>query len=336
MIKKILKTLTPAALACSLIFTGTAFAANFDNSEILEKYYKVRSTELEVNKHDGPMKSLQELKDFTVKDINVMKDNMVKEIKDLPISGDKKEMYVDYLIVEAKKNIKTDDKEEVLYQGLTPIKLSEMATWVANMELYLDRINLQISGNETFMSNEQKTYNNTVEEFNKYRQNNTYTKQRQLDVINEWDNKEITKESLKDLRKDIDNVHNGLIFPTESRYITSEFGWRIDPVYNVRAFHYGTDIGAPIGDKVMAIEDGIIISTGYNSSAGNHIKIRHNNGMYSRYLHLSKISVSEGEKVIQGETIGLIGNTGKSTGPHLHFEIRDKSDKEINPMQFYR
>ena len=336
--KKILKILTPAALALSLVFTGTTFAASFDNSEILEKYYKVRSAEIETNKHNGPMKSLQELKSFTDQDIKTMKESMVEEVKDIPMSDDKKDLYVDYLIREAKEKIKVNikEKEEVNDQGLTPIKLSEMATWVANMELYLDKISSQVSENEIFMSDEQKTYDDTVEEFRKYRQNNTYTKQRQLDVMNKWDKKEVTKDSLKELREDIDKVHNGLIFPVESRRITSEFGWRIDPVDNVRSFHSGTDISAPTGSKIMAIEDGIIISTGYHVDAGNYIKIRHSNGMYSRYLHLSKISVSQGEKVVQGQTIGLVGSTGKSTGPHLHLEIRDRSDTPMNAMNFYR
>lgn len=336
--KKILKILTTAALTLSLVFTSTAFAANFDNSEILEKYYKVRSAEIETNKHNGPMKSLQELKNFTDQDIKAMKESMTDEMKDIPVSDDKKELYVDYLIREAKDKIRvsTQEKKNISDQGLTPIKLSEMATWVANMELYLDKISLQISENKIFMADEQKTYDDTLEEFRQYRQNNTYTKQRQLDVMNKWDEKEVTKDSLKELREDIDKVHNGLIFPVESRFITSEFGWRIDPVDNVRSFHYGTDIAAPTGSDIMAIEDGIIIATGYNDSAGNYVKMRHNNGMYSRYLHLSKISVSQGEKVVQGQTIGLVGNTGKSTGPHLHFEIRDKSDTPVNAMQFYR
>lgn len=336
--KKILKILTPAALALSLVFTNVAHAASFDNSEILEKYYKVRSAEIETNKHNGPMKSLQELKDFTDQDIKAMKESMAEEVKDIPMSDDKKDLYVDYLIREAKEKIKVNikEKEEVNDQGLTPIKLSEMATWVANMELYLDKISSQVSENKIFMSDEQKTYDDTVEEFRKYRQNNTYTKQRQLDVMNKWDKKEVTKDSLKELREDIDKVHNGLIFPVESRRITSEFGWRIDPVDGVRSFHSGTDISAPAGSKIMAIEDGIIISTGYHVDAGNYIKIRHSNGMYSRYLHLSKISVSQGEKVVQGQTIGLVGSTGKSTGPHLHLEIRDRSDTPVNAMNFYR
>lgn len=329
--------LLSAILAATIVFSGTAYAADFNNSDILEKYYKVRAAELEKNKHDGPMKSLQELRDFTEKDIENMRNSMVEEAKDIPVPDDKKEMYVDYLIREAREKTRTENKQEkeILEQGMTPIRLSEMATWIVNMELYMNKIDAQVSANQTFMTNEQKAYNSTVQEFKKYRHNQTYTKQRQLDIMNKWDKESLTEDKLKELRKDIDNVHNGLIFPVESRNFTSHFGWRTDPINKARSFHSGTDIAAPSGSKVKVIEDGIITFTGYHESAGNYIKVRHNNGMYSRYLHLSKILVKEGQKVVQGEVIGLVGNTGRSTGPHLHFEIRDRSNAPLNAMSFY-
>ena len=104
--------------------------------------------------------------------------------------------------------------------------------------------------------------------------------------------------------------------------ITSPFGWRMHPVLKVKKFHSGVDIGAPSGATIVAAGDGTVISAGYSGGYGNMTMIDHGNGLVTVYGHQSRISVSVGQKVKKGQTIGAVGSTGMSTGPHLHFECR--------------
>ena len=104
--------------------------------------------------------------------------------------------------------------------------------------------------------------------------------------------------------------------------ITSRFGWRIHPLSGRRRFHSGLDIGAPSGTPVVATASGTVISAGWNGGYGKAIVIQHNDVQQTLYGHLSKISVQPGQQIAQGVVIGLVGSTGNSTGPHLHFETR--------------
>jgi murein DD-endopeptidase MepM/ murein hydrolase activator NlpD len=105
--------------------------------------------------------------------------------------------------------------------------------------------------------------------------------------------------------------------------ITSPFGYRTDPITGATAFHSGLDIGAPCGTPIKAAGTGVIISAGFNSGGyGNMTLINHGNGLSTLYGHQSSIIVSAGQSVAQGQVIGYVGSTGKSTGCHLHFEVR--------------
>jgi murein DD-endopeptidase MepM/ murein hydrolase activator NlpD len=104
--------------------------------------------------------------------------------------------------------------------------------------------------------------------------------------------------------------------------ITSRFGWRTHPLTGARRFHSGLDIGAPSGTPVVATAAGTIISAGWNGGYGKAIIIQHNGVQQTLYGHLSEISVEAGQTIEQGTVIGLVGSTGNSTGPHLHFESR--------------
>ncbi len=105
--------------------------------------------------------------------------------------------------------------------------------------------------------------------------------------------------------------------------ITSPFGYRTDPVTGATAFHSGLDFGAPCGTPIKAAGTGVIISAGFNRGGyGNMTLINHGNGLSTLYGHQSSIIVSEGQSVTQGQVIGYVGSTGKSTGCHLHFEVR--------------
>ena len=116
--------------------------------------------------------------------------------------------------------------------------------------------------------------------------------------------------------------------------INNEFGFRRNP-FGGRAyeFHPGMDIDGERGDVVIAPANGTVISAGYKGGYGNMVEIDHGNGLTTRYGHMSKIDAEVGETITRGKTIGYIGSTGRSTGPHLHFEVR-LNDKPINPRLF--
>ncbi len=105
-------------------------------------------------------------------------------------------------------------------------------------------------------------------------------------------------------------------------YVTSPYGYRIHPILGRKIFHEGIDIANKKGTLVHATADGVISSTKYSGSFGNNVLISHKYGFSTRYAHLSKILVDKGQKVKKGEVIGLMGSTGRSTGTHLHYEVR--------------
>jgi murein DD-endopeptidase MepM/ murein hydrolase activator NlpD len=113
------------------------------------------------------------------------------------------------------------------------------------------------------------------------------------------------------------------IYPlTNPSPVTSRFGWRTHPLTGNRRFHSGIDIGAPAGSPVVATGAGTVISAGWNGGYGKAIIIQHSDTQQTLYGHLSEISVQAGQTIAQGTVIGLVGSTGNSTGPHLHFESR--------------
>lgn len=103
--------------------------------------------------------------------------------------------------------------------------------------------------------------------------------------------------------------------------VTDEFGWRIHPVYGTRHFHDGTDFNAPVGTPVAAAADGTVIMAQYYGGYGKAIKVDHGGGVVTLYGHLSSYDVEVGQKVAAGQVIARSGNTGTSTGPHLHFSV---------------
>ena len=116
---------------------------------------------------------------------------------------------------------------------------------------------------------------------------------------------------------------NGYVPPLDGEIrISSGFGYRIHPISKVRKLHSGIDLPAPIGTKVYATAGGKVISSDYGSGLGFYVAIDHGNRVISRYLHLSTLGARVGDVVKQGQVIGLVGSTGNSTGPHLHFELK--------------
>jgi murein DD-endopeptidase MepM/ murein hydrolase activator NlpD len=112
----------------------------------------------------------------------------------------------------------------------------------------------------------------------------------------------------------------GLTQPVPGR-ITSGYGYRTHPILGYRRFHRGLDIGAGHGTPILATTDGVVARAGWGGGYGNVVELRHSGGLATRYGHMSRISVSGGQRVRQGQVIGYVGSTGLSTGPHLHYEM---------------
>lgn len=125
----------------------------------------------------------------------------------------------------------------------------------------------------------------------------------------------------------------GFIWPLSSHNITSDYGTRTDPIDGSTSYHNGVDIGAPSGSEIYAVADGQVAWSYYSSTAGNWIGIDHGGDIYSVYMHCSVSYVKEGDIVKQGDVIGLVGSTGRSTGPHLHLSIR-AGGQYVNPHSY--
>ncbi len=110
--------------------------------------------------------------------------------------------------------------------------------------------------------------------------------------------------------------------PVRNAVFGSSFGYRNDPFSGLRSRHDGLDFSAPTGTPVVAAADGVVLTASYHQEFGNMIDVDHGDGLISRYAHLSAMDVVESQIVRRGEKIGAVGTTGRSTGPHLHFEVR--------------
>lgn len=118
------------------------------------------------------------------------------------------------------------------------------------------------------------------------------------------------------------------------KYMASGYGWRIDPVYHTRRFHAGMDFTAPTGTPIYATGNGTVMSAGWKQGYGNCVEINHGYGYVTLYGHMSAIKTNSGKAVKRGDVIGLVGSTGKSTGPHLHYEVHLRGEI-MNPANYY-
>jgi murein DD-endopeptidase MepM/ murein hydrolase activator NlpD len=141
--------------------------------------------------------------------------------------------------------------------------------------------------------------------------------------------------------KKLDNIAESAIAvpsdkPVKSAEFTSGYGIRSDPFRGSAAKHAGIDLAAPVGTPIYATADGVVSESGYNSGGyGNLIKLDHGRGIETRYGHLSSIMVRSGQRVVRGQQIGRMGSTGRSTGSHLHYEVRIDG-RAVNPIPFMK
>lgn len=124
------------------------------------------------------------------------------------------------------------------------------------------------------------------------------------------------------------------INPVEIMRFSSHFGYRTDPFQGRRKNHKGVDIPGPVGTPIYATADGIVGRAQWVSGYGKYIEVEHGNAIQTRYGHLSGMNVVPGQRVKQGELIGFMGSTGRSTGSHLHYEVRIAGEP-VNPMSFF-
>ncbi len=124
------------------------------------------------------------------------------------------------------------------------------------------------------------------------------------------------------------------VFPLASyTRVSSDYGYRIHPTLHVKQFHNGVDFAAPKGVAIYAAYDGVVAASAYSATMGNYVMINHGGGLYTIYMHASKLCVSKDEIVVRGEKIAEVGSTGRSTGNHLHFTVR-KNGEYMSPWEY--
>ena len=160
------------------------------------------------------------------------------------------------------------------------------------------------------------------------------------------ENKEVTYDDVVNLindekepdNTDVEGLEAFIIQPVSNKdlnRIASGFGNRVDPVYKVRKFHAGLDFTAPTGTPIYATADGTIKDASFNAGGyGNHVIIEHGFGMQTLYGHMYKIKAKKGQSVKRGEVIGYVGSTGKSTGPHCHYEVH-RNGVPVDPIYYF-
>ena len=161
---------------------------------------------------------------------------------------------------------------------------------------------------------------------------------RQVDLLTRQMDDRTEKLGVLDSLMIVDSAKKKLlpsILPVAGGWYSSNFGWRIDPFNGVRAFHEGMDFMAEAGTQAHAAAGGVVAFADFHPQYGNMIEIDHGNGLITRYAHLSKRLVKMGDVVLSGGTIGQVGSSGRATGPHLHFEVR-QNGAPLNPVRFLR
>lgn len=121
--------------------------------------------------------------------------------------------------------------------------------------------------------------------------------------------------------------------PINAAYNSSSYGWRIDPFNGNKAFHEGLDFTANTGTPIRAAADGIVSEAIHTPDYGNLVKIQHGSGLETRYAHASKLLVKAGDRIVKGQVVAEVGSTGRSTGPHLHYEIR-LNGEALDPRKY--
>jgi murein DD-endopeptidase MepM/ murein hydrolase activator NlpD len=157
------------------------------------------------------------------------------------------------------------------------------------------------------------------------------------ELENSFDTQSLGLIQLQDYLITEDNIKSAIPAgrPIEKGWISSYYGYRVDPFNGKKTFHHGLDFAGKAGSDVLAVADGIVSWQGTRGGYGEMIEIDHGNGYQSRYAHNKKLVVKLGDRIKKGQAIALMGSTGRSTGPHVHFEIL-RDGKTVNPANFVK
>lgn len=150
---------------------------------------------------------------------------------------------------------------------------------------------------------------------------------------------QVENDSKKETELQVNDISNEeYIIPLKDSYtIANHFGVKNNYlVHNNNVTHYGIDLATTGGEDILAVKSGTVVLSAYKGSYGNLVIIEHEDGYKTYYTHCSRLNVNQGEKVNQGDVIAQVGSTGNSTGPHLHFEIRDENNKTLDPEKYIK
>ncbi len=157
------------------------------------------------------------------------------------------------------------------------------------------------------------------------------------ELENNFDTQSLGLVQLQDYFITEDNIKSAIPTgrPIKKGWISSYYGYRVDPFNGKKTFHHGLDFAGKAGSEVLAVADGIVSWHGTRGGYGEMIEIDHGNGYQSRYAHNKKLVVKLGDRIKKGQAIALMGSTGRSTGPHVHFEVL-RDGKTVNPANFVK
>lgn len=204
----------------------------------------------------------------------------------------------------------------------SPIALQQVGSGGFESETIVENIanDLETHQGKKIKQEEKNSYKNIIEKANIITQDSR-------DVLKDLKFVESTVNEQKERL-----AHTPAVWPTKG-YISDSFGMRTHPITGKRQFHHGLDISTQLGNKIVATADGFVLLRDYSSALGNLIHIDHGFGFSTRYGHLASFNVKEGDRVKRWQVIGFVGNSGASTGPHLHYEVI-YMDKPQNPMNY--
>lgn len=226
--------------------------------------------------------------------------------------------------------VEKKEQEVKDYQNILDDKnntLSDTETLLASQEEELERLMAAQRA-----AAEQEEAAKKAQEKSNHSSDKTTDNKNTRDKSNQTDNNSTTDNSSTDSKQPASS--GGYCWPlTVSGRISSYFGYRSSPTAGASSYHKGIDVAVPVGTGVLAAKKGTVVTATYSSSAGNYVAISHGNGTYTYYMHCSSLSVSVGQQVSKGQRIALSGNSGISTGPHLHFAIFT-GGSYVNPLNY--
>lgn len=334
-------------------------------SELANKKKEVVEIEKEYNK---ALNELEQL-DRGYNELNIELSELTQEIKNLDLHIIEKEDNINKLKIELNEKIKKmNEALKVMYvngqlgylelllslegksESMSRYEIAKLAveqnkSSISDMEIIKKEI---VRETDSLMIKKDILEKNKDEVKNKQKKISDLYGDKQ-DLINKLHNdKENTERTIKKMYEEIERNNRNASKNYKSNYsggklayplpghtrISSPYGTRIHPVTGERRMHTGIDIPAPTGTNILAAEDGIVSTSGWLGGYGNTVIIVHDNSLSTLYAHNSRLLVKQGDIVKKGDVIAKVGSTGRSTGPHLHFEVRNKNNTHQNPFNY--